>query len=63
MQYTVLDYLESACERFPDKVAIKDNKSEYTYYEYCNTARIIGSNLAKRTKTGEPVVIYMQKKI
>lgn len=62
MQVTTLDYLENSTSRFPDKIALKDLKEEFTYAQFMNTARIIGTNIAKRTTPRHSVVIYMAKK-
>ena len=63
MELTVLDYLESSESRFPDKLALKDNKAEFTYRELKQTAQVIGSYIAGRTEPNHSVVIYMGKTV
>jgi amino acid adenylation domain-containing protein len=61
--YNVLEYLEQSAERFPDKIAVKDNKSECTYSELVNEAKRIGTELAGIISRREPVVIYATKSV
>ena len=62
MYSTVLEYLEKTESNFPNKDAFVDLEEAITFKDLKLGAQKIGSFLAKRIKTCEPVVAYMDKK-
>ena len=46
---------------YPDKKAVADNKSSYTYTELMEKAKNAGSFLSTITETKKPVCVYMDK--
>ena len=48
MVYNVLEYLEEACRRSPDKTVIGDTKRELSYQEFLRFSSSIGTFLAQR---------------
>lgn len=61
MIYNVLEYLENSASLYPDKKAVADNKSSYTYTELMEKAKNAGSFLSTITETKKPVCVYMDK--
>ena len=51
----VLEYLELAQKKYPDKIAIAYEQNRYTYKELTDTARKIGSVLKRDGCQGKPV--------
>lgn len=66
MQRNILEYLESSCEAFPNKVVFADDKSEITYQEFVASARFLGAFLLEHKlvgKTGAPVAVFIDRSI
>ena len=61
MQRNILEYLEQTASRFPDKTAFANEQMGMTFQEVHQAARNIGTCLARKGYTKEPVVIYMKK--
>lgn len=61
MQRNILEYLEHTVRKYPDKTAFANESYGMTFSEVYRTGRGIGSFLAKKGFTREPVVIYMKK--
>lgn len=59
----ILEYLDNAALRFPDKIAAKDEKTQCTYDELRSKARQIGTYVAKRLSLRKPVVVFMEKSV
>lgn len=59
----VLEYLEYTVDRFPDKIAAKDENIECTYEDLQLRARQIGTYVAKRVPLRRPVVVFMEKSV
>jgi len=59
----VLEYLEESAERFPDKIAVKDEKEEISFSKLKEAGRRIGTYLAGLTEIERPVVIFMDKSV
>ena len=59
----ILEYLDNAALRFPDKIAAKDEKTQCTYDELRSKARQIGTYVAKRVPLRKPVVVFMEKSV
>ena len=60
-QKNVLEYLEATVGRVPDKTAFADDDGALTFAEVSHHARAIGTVLAEKGLTGEPVVVFMPK--
>ncbi len=61
MKSTVLEYLEKTAEKCPEKIAYADLSESYTFSSIVETAKRIGSYIAKSVKPHNPVVVYMKK--
>ena len=61
MKKNVLEYLEEAVKRFPDKKAFCDEKEQLSFFELYHQARSVGSALINRGITKKPVLIFMEK--
>ncbi|MDD2980151.1 MAG: amino acid adenylation domain-containing protein [Hespellia sp.] len=57
----VLEYLENSAEKYPDKIAVADEKKQCTFSELLSTARKIGSAVAKHTQARQPIPVLMEK--
>ncbi len=65
MIYNVLTYLDDTARRFPDKVALADDKTAVTFAQWQAMARAIGTLLASEAK-GEvprPVLVFVDRKV
>ena len=60
---TVLEFLEGAESRLPDKIAVIDENSRCTYRELKSAARQIGSFLIPRVSGRQSVVCLMDKSV
>lgn len=66
MQASVLEWLESTAERMPERVALWDEKEQFTFYEYRKKSIDIAHGILSAlqgAKSGKPIVIYMEKSI
>lgn len=61
MERNVLEFLENAAVKFPDKVAAKDIDTERTFDELCKNARKIGSALIEKQIFGKTIPVFMEK--
>lgn len=63
MKNNIIEYLLNSAQKFPDKIAFKDEKKEITFSELDQQARKIASIL--QSKIGkvmnEPIAVYMEK--
>lgn len=57
----VLEYMEQTVPRVPTKLAFSNGEEGVTFKELYDRSRAIGSALAERGFSREPVVVYMQK--
>lgn len=60
-QRNVLEWLEETVIRLPDKVAYADDECELTFSQVWHDSRAVGSALAAKGLTGEPIVVFMPK--
>lgn len=60
---SILDYLESSAERYPDKTAFADEQSECSFEGLKKTAQLIGTNLAAYHIVRKPVPVMMEKSV
>ena len=64
MIINILSYLEQSAFRFPDKVAIADDKNTATFSQWLAMAKGIGTLIAKETKAvRKPVLVFVDRKI
>jgi amino acid adenylation domain-containing protein len=61
MQFNVLEYLEQAQIKNPDKTAYADDNTSLTFKQVYDKSIAIGSCLAKKSIYKEPVVVFMKK--
>ncbi len=61
MQTNILEYLEQTAPRLPDKVAYSDGTDELTFSALYAASRGVGSALAQRGYSREPIAILMKK--
>ena len=62
MKTNILEYLEDAAKRLPDKCAYFDEEISYTYGHMLSEVRSIGTKLIKKLNVKcRPVLIYMEK--
>ncbi len=59
----ILEYLEASAERYPAKVAARDDRGECTYSQLMMKAREIGSYIATINEVRRPVVVFMEKSV
>lgn len=59
----VLEYLEASAAAFPNKTAVKDDKSSCTYSELLADAKKIGILLARQTDIKKPIAVFMDKSV
>lgn len=58
---SVLDILKEQCEKYGDKIAVIEEKEDYTYLELNQVAMSVGTGIAKISRPHTPVVILMEK--
>ncbi len=61
MQTNILEYLESAVMRVPEKVAFSDGEAGLTFRQVSDLARSTGTWLIRQGMENEPVVVFMKK--
>ena len=61
MHNNVLNYLKSAVNKAPDKIAYSDGEHGLTFQNVYDISRSIGSFLAGQGQTGTAVAVYMKK--
>jgi D-alanine--poly(phosphoribitol) ligase subunit 1 len=61
MEKSILSYLESSKQAFPEKIAFCDSTYKLTYRELVNAAQSIGSYLIEKISIRKAVVVYMEK--
>lgn len=61
----VLQYLEENASKYPDKLALEDEKEKVTYEDYCQKAKHIGSYLACKVhgRTNQPIAVLIERNI
>lgn len=59
----VLEYLESSAKKYPNKIALKDNKISCSYIELLNISKNIGSGLLEYECSKKPVIVFMNKSV
>lgn len=61
MQSNILEYLEMACAKWPDKVAFLDENNQVSFSEVMQKAKKIGTYLTGKLKKNSPVVVISEK--
>ena len=61
--YHIYDYLKASAEKYPEKTAFADVKTEITYRELLVKVNHAASVLVKRVKRGQPVAVFMDKSV
>lgn len=61
MVNNVLDYLYASKEKYPDKVAVADDKTSLTYTDLVENACNVAAGLSKYVGRRKPVPVYMDK--
>lgn len=61
MQFNVLEYLEQARNKKPDKTAYADDSTSLTFSQVYNKSRALGSALIHHEIYKEPIVVFMKK--
>lgn len=61
MKTNVLQYLEEAVQKAPDKMAFSDTKTSLTFGELSQYAKAVGSYIQRTGLYQKPVVIFMEK--
>lgn len=61
----VLEYLENSALKNPNKVAVKDTKSQCTYNELLNNSKCVGSFLINKFNFAyrKPIIVFMDKSV
>ena len=65
MVINILSYLDSSASRFPDKVALSDDKNSVTFSQWKSYAESIGTFIANGTNRTlrHPVLVFVDRKI
>ena len=64
MIYNVLSYLDASARRFPDKVALADDKTAVTFAQWHAMACAIGTTIARLTgAVRRPVLVFVDRKV
>lgn len=62
MLTNVLQMLEHSVERYPDKIALADTEKAYTYREYADKARRLGTVIAREVgETRRPIAVSISR--
>ena len=58
---SVLEYLEKSADKYPYKIAVADEKTQYTYGELRQNAKKIATYLAQNVSPRSPVAVFGNK--
>lgn len=61
-QTSVIEFLDRAAERFPDKTAVIDGDGSYTFDRLRKLSRALGTLLLKKGLTGRNIAVLLPKK-
>lgn len=59
----ILEYLERSAQLFPEKPALVDQRQSVTFAQALEDSRRVGSSLALSLTKGQPVAVYMEKRV
>lgn len=57
----VLEMLEASAEKYPEKIIFADDQGDYSYTEFVNRAKAIGTALAQTGCRNRPVAVLLEK--
>lgn len=63
MQISVLEYLERAAERWPERIAYRDEQESITFAEVLDECNRIGSVLCDVTQPKRPIIVLATKNV
>lgn len=63
MQKNILEFLEHSANKYPNKVAFKDENSSAIYSDLLNKSKSIGSEIAKSGKRNSPYLVFIDKSV
>lgn len=65
MTINILEYLDNAALRWPDKTALADDKNSLTFSEWKDLAQRLGSELAELTgkRMRSPIIVFTDRRI
>lgn len=61
--YNVIDYLENAASKFPDKIAAVEEEKKITYLDLKQKSMAVGSFVSEQNLFNVPIIIFMDKGI
>lgn len=59
----ILEMLERSAERFPEKIVFRDETTDMTYSEFLNTAKAIGTDIAKSGAFKKPIAVIAERSV
>ena len=59
----ILEMLEYSAERFPDKIVFRDETNDMTYSELLNTAKSIGTFIARYEIINKPIAVIAERSV
>lgn len=59
----VLEYLECSAKKYPNKIAVKDDKSNCSYMKLLENSKHIGSAILEYELPRKPVIVFMNKSV
>ena len=59
----ILEMLERSAERFPEKIVFRDETTDMTYSEFLNTAKAIGTDIAKNGINNKPIAVISERSV
>ena len=59
----ILEMLEYSAERFPDKIVFRDETTDMTYSEFLNTAKSIGTFIARYGIINKPIAVIAERSV
>ena len=57
----VLEFLENSAKTHSDKIVVEDVEKGYTYSQFVDISKTIGSEIAKKQSVRKPIVVFMEK--
>lgn len=65
MTINVLEYLESTASKYPEKIALADDKNAVTFRDWEACAKAIGSEISRKTEKAvrQPILVFVDRRI
>ena len=57
----VLEFLENSAKTHSDKIVVEDVEKGYTYSQFVDISKTIGSEIVKNQSVRKPIVVFMEK--